>query len=115
MSDRQIVLKPLLNGETLLSFSKLCRKVAGSRDNANAAPSTLFRWVTTGCRSASGRLVRLEAVRVGAKWMSSEEALARFFQELTDLGQTVAEPMPTPAARNRAATAASRELDRLIG
>lgn len=41
--------------------------------------STLWRWATKGVRG-----VKLEAVRLGSRWMTSSEALERFAQQIAD-------------------------------
>jgi hypothetical protein len=38
-------------------------------------PSTTFRWVTNGAKGPGGRVVKLEAVRVGGRWITSRAAL----------------------------------------
>ncbi len=54
---------------------------------------------------------RLEALRVGSRWLTSVEALQRWAEDQTK-DATIA-PTPTPASRRKAAEAAGRELDRL--
>jgi hypothetical protein len=106
-----------LNGEKLISFaaaSKLFPAFRGSAPHTNG--STVFRWATRGSKAAGGALVKLEAVRVGSRWLTSVEAVNRFVAAMTAASTPPATtPAPSPAARNRAAEAASKELDRALG
>jgi hypothetical protein len=67
--------------------------VRSLRDAAKLLPSIrlgrpvtfqcVFRWVVEGCRGPDGQIVRLEAVRLGGRWVTSMEALQRFAEALT--------------------------------
>jgi hypothetical protein len=58
--------------------------------------------------------VRLEAVRLGNRWMTSREALQRFTERLTPRIDDNPVPAPRPAARRRRASErAEAELERL--
>lgn len=46
-------------------------------------PSTMQRWATKGITTADGQTVKLAAVRVGYRWLSSEAALAEFCEKLS--------------------------------
>jgi hypothetical protein len=109
----------LTSGEELRSFASIASKLPGHRTNSHVNPSTLFRWATRGLRLPSGEVVRLEAAKVGGAWRTSLEAVARFSAKLTEAAvapaEAVAEPTPTPAARNRAAAKSSREADAIFG
>ena len=39
---------------------------------------TLYGWVQEGVRTGDGRVVRLEAAKVGRRWFTSEGAIERF-------------------------------------
>jgi hypothetical protein len=76
--------------------------------------STVLRWVLRGSRAPDGSLVRLEAVRLGGKWVTSREALQRFAEKLTPtFDNKPAEPPRSPTARARASARAARELERV--
>lgn len=47
--------------------------------------------MTVGTRSASGTLIKLEAARVGGRWLTSRAAIERFLAALTDSSPT---PIP---------------------
>jgi hypothetical protein len=47
-------------------------------------PSSVFRFVTRGTRTADGRLVKLEAIRIGAKWVTTRPAISRYLRALAN-------------------------------
>jgi hypothetical protein len=58
--------------------------------------------------------VRLEAVRVGSRWVTSLEALQRFADRLTPRLEVQPAPIPrTPTQRQKAAENAGKELDKI--
>jgi hypothetical protein len=87
--------------------------------------SCVLRWVLDGVPGPDGRRVRLEALRLGGRWVTSAEALQRFGERLTPAGPADAAPAPrprraraapaprSPAARTRDAAGADRDLDKL--
>jgi hypothetical protein len=89
---------------------------------ASTNVSTLFRWITVGVRTPDGRRVKLEAVRLAGRWLTTAAALARFIaaQQAPADGQAQA-PTPephgprTPTQRRRAAERAGEELERRFG
>jgi hypothetical protein len=74
----------------------------------------LLRWVLDGIRTADGLRVRLEAARLGGRWLTTAGALARFAAAQTpDLDAPADTPVPRGATqRRRAAERAGRELER---
>ncbi|QJX01256.1 hypothetical protein [Frigoriglobus tundricola] len=111
----------LERGEKLYSPAALAKviRVPGQREGTHLNGSTLFRHITKGVRAANGELIRLEADRVGSRWLSSREAFARFTAKLTAAALPTdsppSPPTPTPRQRSRAAAAASREADAIFG
>ena len=104
---------PPLNGEPALPLAQLAAKsnYPGQRGASRVHPATLTRWILRGARAVDGRTVKLEAVRLGSRWLSSEAALGRFVAALgTPAGQ---KPARSPAARTKAADKAGAELERL--
>lgn len=94
--------------ETLLKCGPLAKRLR--RDTA-----TVVRWITRGVPAATGGRVRLEAVKVGAVWCTSEEALTRFL-ERTNPPAPGTPPAPvgrTAAETERAVAAARAELRRM--
>ena len=110
------VLAEIQSGDGL-SLSAAGRLFPGHRANGTVDPSTVFRWLTKGTRSPGGQTVKLEAVRVGGRWLTSRGAVARFVADLTAAtGPTAAAPPPaprTPQARNRAAERAVAALKKM--
>jgi hypothetical protein len=86
------------------------------RSGRNVNCVTAWRWVTKGLLTPDGRRVRLEAVKIGATWFTSREALERFAAARTPTfggDGDAATPLPrTPAKRQRAAMQAEAELQR---
>ena len=74
--------KPL-NGEPLISLNQAVRFLPGYRGADRLHPATLTRWILSGVKAPSGQRVKLEAVRYGHRWLTSEAALARFATALT--------------------------------
>jgi hypothetical protein len=109
-----------LNAETTFPLGLAARRLPRGRRGRPVHFSTLYRWVTAGVRLPDGSVVRLEAVRLGGKWVTSAEALQRFAERLTpppssftDGSLSSASPPLTPSRRERAAAQTGRELDRL--
>src|SRR5687767_2913000 len=75
----------LTRGEKLYSPAAVAKasRVPGHRGGSHVNGSTLFRHITKGVRAANGEVIRLEAVRIGHRWLTSVEALARFAERLT--------------------------------
>jgi hypothetical protein len=97
--------------EVSISLAAAARLVP-ARDGKRTHFSTIVRWVLTGARGPQGQRVRLEALRIGSRWVTSREAIQRFAEALTP--KLDAEPVPpprTPTARRRASEQAARELD----
>jgi hypothetical protein len=104
-----------LTTETPLCLAAAARLVPPARSGRRCHLSTILRWITRGARGPSGERVRLEAVRLGGRWLTSREALRRFVELLTpdlDAGPAVTTPR-TPGQRRRASERAERELARL--
>jgi hypothetical protein len=102
-----------LTNETSLSLAQAARLLPTGRGGRPVTLSCLLRWVLRGARSPSGEIVRLGAVRLGGRWITSREALQRFADALTPkLNDAEAKPR-TQAARERASDRAGRELEKL--
>jgi hypothetical protein len=72
-----------LTREQKLTLVQGARTIPPYRDNRPTHASTLLRWILKGATGPGGRRVRLEAVRIGGRWVTSAEALQRFFERLT--------------------------------
>ncbi len=72
-------------------LAALARTLPGYRGKTAIHPATLFRWITSGVMLPNGARLKLEALRIGGRFVSSQAALSRFFERQT-------------AARSRAET-----------
>jgi hypothetical protein len=98
--------------ESLVTLAQAGRLLPPGRNNKTPSLSCILRWVMTGCRAPSGELVKLEACRLGDRWITSREALQRFAERLTPrLENDTPTAHRTPRQRQRAAEQAGRELD----
>jgi hypothetical protein len=106
-----------LRTETVVPLSVASRHIPPARSGRETRTSTLQRWITHGARGPSGQRVFLEGLRLGARWLTSLEALQRFADALTpmpaNLAPVTAQAANRPIARRRAAERAGQELDRL--
>ena len=109
MTD-DVILSEILGGDSL-SLPAAAKLIPGRGTAPHIKHTTVWRWVTMGTKTAGDRVVKLEAVRLGSRWLTSKAAVLRFVKSLT-AGAHVAEPQPerTDAARRRAAEAAARRL-----
>jgi hypothetical protein len=78
---------PPLAGEPLITLAQAASCFPGHRGAARLHPSTLTRWILKGVRAIDGCTVRLQALRCGCRWLTSEAALARFAMALGAIGQ----------------------------
>ncbi len=115
------VSSPLMNGEKLYSPAAAAKasRVPGHRGGPHLNGSTIFRHIVKGVRAANGEVIRLEAVRVGHRWLTSLEAIARFAERLT-AAQITAEDSPepsapTPKARQRVEATAAKQARAIFG
>jgi excisionase family DNA binding protein len=74
--------------ETLLTIEKAAERLLVSE-------GTLHRWISKGSNG-----VRLEAVKVGNRWRTSEEAIQRFSESLTPTHKLTASPQ-TPVSTSK--------------
>jgi Protein of unknown function (DUF1580) len=104
-----------LTTEPLISLNDASRIVPAARRGKKTHLSTLLRWILKGCRGPNGTMVRLEAIRVGNRWMTSRQALQRFAESLTPsiASEEKSPAIRTSAARQRASERAAAELERL--
>jgi hypothetical protein len=101
-----------LTYETLLSLSDAARRLPPYRQSRPVSLSCIMRWILAGVRTPRGR-VRLEAIRLGGRWLTSVEALERFAVAQTpDLAERPQLPR-TSTMRRRASTRAEAQLQQL--
>jgi hypothetical protein len=92
--------------ERVITLVEAARLVPPGRGGRPTHLSTLLRWINPGVRG-----VRLEAARLGGRWVTSHEALQRFAERLT--AARASPPPPVRAGRASAAEAVEQELSRL--
>lgn len=99
----------MMHEEPRLTLSQAAARYPGHRGAERLHPATLTRWILKGARAVDGRRVKLEAVRLGCRWLTSEGALRRFADAL---GVPAADDAPagTPTARQRASDRAAADL-----
>jgi hypothetical protein len=100
--------------EPLIPIATVTHIVPPARSGRETHLSTILRWILRGTKAPDGTVVRLEAVRLGGRWMTSREALQRFAERLTPrlAGDTEETSTPrSPSARRRAHARATKELE----
>lgn len=109
-SDSPEVLIEIQNGDGL-SLSAAGRLFPAARGNGPGVDaSTVFRWARKGSKAADGRLVHLESVRVGGRWLTSRQAVTRFVAALSTPASD-STPLPrSPSARSRHSRRAAEHL-----
>jgi hypothetical protein len=116
MADTQQVLSEILSGDAL-GLSAAARLLPAHRGTGRASPSTVWRWIRTGTCTSDGRVVKLEAARLGTRWLTSTAAINRYMAALTpttDTPPTVA-PTQTAAQQRPSHKAAMLTLDVQLG
>jgi len=99
--------------ETLLTLAQAAKILPRSRQNKPVSLGCVLRWVLNGVRTPSGEVVRLEAIRLGPRWVTSQEAIQRFADRQTPTFRDgPATKIRTPGQRHRASEAAAQELDK---
>jgi hypothetical protein len=104
-----------LINEVVYSFAKATQFVPPGRNGRKSHISTLLRWATKGAKAPDGTIVRLEAKRLGGRWVTSREAILRFMAALTPQmdGEADVHNVRTARSRRRGDEQAAKELDRL--
>lgn len=77
--------------------------------------ATISRWILRGVKDRTGRVVRLRASRVGARWFVTPEDVQHFIDATTSIPEddTTTGPAPRPrsaSSREKAAAAAEKKL-----
>ena len=102
---------PLPPDEERITLARAARPYPG-RGTARLHPATLTRWILQGVRGVDGNIVKLEAERIGYRWVTSAAAMQRFTNALAS--ETIGPIVPrSPAARNRASEKAAKKLKQM--
>jgi hypothetical protein len=103
-----------LTTEIPLPLAAAAKLVPPARSGKRTHLSTLVRWITRGAPGPDGQLVRLDAVRLGSRWVTSRQALQRFAEALTPrLDDTKGSLPRSPRQRQQAADRAAKELEKI--
>jgi hypothetical protein len=101
-----------VNSEELLSLRDAAKLLPSARSGKPVTFQCILRWALTGSLAPDGERVKLEAVRLGNRWVTSKEALQRFVIALTP-PEKKALKRRTPRQVKTACEKASRELEKL--
>ncbi len=101
-----------LTAEKPIPLAAAATLIPPARNGKKTHLSTILRWILRGAKAPDGTLVKLEAARLGGRWLTSREALQRFSAKLTPSTAVEAPAPRTPATRSRASSRASAELER---
>jgi hypothetical protein len=88
------VLDEVLAGDSI-SLAQGAKLLPATRGKATA-PSTLFRWHVRGVKLPDGTTLKLEAVRIAGRLVTSKAALRRFIERQNQPQQP---PVPIPEVR----------------
>lgn len=104
-----------ISSESTISLSEAARLLPPGRRGRPVSLSCVLRWVFSGAPGPSGERVRLEALRLGGRWITSREAMQRFAERLTPCLESAPQTSTprTPGARRRNSDRAAEELQRL--
>jgi hypothetical protein len=114
MASQQLIEQILAEGGA--GVTELAKAIGKFRSGRPTSPATIVRWITAGIQLPDRRTVRLEAVRLGGRWLSSRQRLIEFLLkqqqgEVVSLKALAAKPVRSPSSRKRAATDAGRQLE----
>lgn len=117
MTDTEVHPSPLLS-ERLISFAQAARLIPPSRQGRPVSPSCIWRWHRSGVKTPDGRIVRLEALKLVHRFVTTEEAVRRFIagQQPDDQPASAVQPASqtarrrTDAGRQRSSEAALLRL-----
>jgi len=114
---------PSLLSEKLISFAQAARLIPPSRQSRPVSPSCIWRWHRSGVMTTDGRTVRLEAIWLVNRLVTTEEAVKRFIaaqqpqpEPATQADSPKIVPAPesrSPARRQRESESALRELQKM--
>jgi hypothetical protein len=103
-----------VRNETLIGLNAAARMLPPGRRGRPVTLSCLLRWIIDGVKLADGSVCRLEAVRMGGRWVTSVEGLQRFAERQTPRLDDAEPRTPrTAATRQRASERAAKELDKI--
>src|SRR5262245_66461341 len=99
MSNQEQLAATLL-AERLIPVYDVPKYVPPSRSGRRLHRAAVWRWVSKGLPGPNEIRVRLEAVRIGRRWITSREAVARFVARITGSGRSDDPPRSAAAVRS---------------
>jgi hypothetical protein len=72
-----------LASEPLISLRRAAALLLPPRHSKPVKPSFIVRWIRRGVMLPSGERVRLEAVRLDGRWLTSADAVYRFVAQVS--------------------------------
>jgi hypothetical protein len=94
-----------------LSLPQAARLLPSYRGGKAVNAATIWRWIVQGIVLPDGSCLRLEAVRLSGRWLTSRPALERFLRAQTpELAARPPAPPRTPVRREKAAARAAAAL-----
>jgi hypothetical protein len=97
-----------------LKLSAVGKQFPAARGEGCVNPATVWRWAHEGAKTPTGERVKLEVVRVGMSWLTSQAALDRFVVALTSASTPSAGgrdiKIPNPSKRESRAARANKKL-----
>jgi hypothetical protein len=79
--------------EHVISLAQAAKLFPPARQEKPIGPNAVWHWVNRGVRLADGRTVRLEAIQVAGRWLTSKQAISRFIMAQQP-GETVHSKVP---------------------
>ena len=98
--------------EPTIGVAEVARQFPAARDAGRVHPQTIVRWIQRGVKTRDGRRVKLEAIRVGYRWLTSEAAVKRFLIASTSTEPETLAPR-SPTQRQKASESAAKQLEKL--
>lgn len=97
-----------------LTLSQAARERPAHRGQ-RAWGSTIWRHITRGVIGPDGHPVRLEAARIGGRWLTSRAALARYMAALTPIFADSAQPVTRLGVEAKRAEKANEKAKAVLG
>src|SRR5262245_58742870 len=101
MHDLLLIEQEVISGGGL-SPAQAAKRFPSVKAVGAVNPATVWRWIVKGVRLSNGCRVKLEALRMGAGYLTSEPALLRFLRAQ----QPDAAPPPMPRTAKQRSKAA---------
>jgi hypothetical protein len=75
-----------------ITIPQAARSLPSGRKGQPTHSATITRWITGGSKGPDGEIIRLKAVRLGGRWLTTRRWLDEFAERLTpDFSEVAAE------------------------